>query len=152
MMSGAKDEVLRLRARHFSKSQSVSYSNAGSLMIVRGEGTRLFDENGIGYLDTRNNVAHCGHCHPRVVAAVAGQVGLLNTNTRYLHPNATALAERLAGLFPDPLDVVFFCNSGSEANDLALRLARAYADGCDNTIVVEGSYHGHTLGTLDVST
>lgn len=78
-------------------------------------------------------------------------MAVLNTNTRYLHPTITTLAERLVSLLPDPLEVVFFCNSGSEANDLALRLARAYADGSANTIVVDRAYHGHTLGTLEVS-
>lgn len=108
------------------------------------------DVNGVSYLDTRNNVAHCGHQHPRVVKAIQRQVAQLNTNTRYLHPNVTVLAQRLANLLPDPLEVVFFVNSGSEANDLALRLARAYT-GSNNTIVVDGAYHGHTLAVLEVS-
>ncbi len=83
--------------------------------------------------------------------AVAEQVATLNTNTRYLHPHMTLLAERLCQTLPDPLEVVFFCNSGSEANDLALRLARAYSGGSLNTICIDGGYHGHTLATLDVS-
>jgi 4-aminobutyrate aminotransferase-like enzyme len=85
------------------------------------------------------------------VQAIQRQVALLNTNTRYLHPTMTRLADRLVRLLPDPLEVVFFCNSGSEANDLALRLARAYAEGSENTIVIDRAYHGHTLGTLQVS-
>ena len=101
-------------------------------------------------MDTRNNVAHCGHGHPSVVRAVQKQVATLNTNTRYLHQNVAILADRLVRLLPDPLEVVFFVNSGSEANDLALRLARAYTKS-KNTIVVEGAYHGHTLGCLEVS-
>lgn len=109
------------------------------------------DEQGVSYLDTRNNVAHCGHGHPRIVRAVQEQLAQLNTNTRYLHPNMALLAERLLNLLPDPLDVVFFCNSGSEANDLALRLARAHSGGSNNTIVVDGAYHGHTLAALEVS-
>jgi len=102
-------------------------------------------------------VAHCGHNNPRVIEAVQDQVGILNTNTRYLHPNMVVLAQRLAALLPDPLEVVFFCNSGSEANDLALRLARAYNSAAGgkgshtNTIVVQGAYHGHTLANLEVS-
>lgn len=110
------------------------------------------DDRGMSYLDTRNNVAHCGHCHPRIVAAVSAQVALLNTNSRYLHPVVCELAGRLVATLPgDSLDTVFFCNSGSEANDLALRLARAWSNGCTNTIVVDGAYHGHTLATLEVS-
>ena len=111
----------------------------------------MMDESGISYLDTRNNVAHCGHCHPHVVEAVQHQVALLNTNTRYLHPNITQLGERLLNKFPPALNKIFFVNSGSEANDLALRLARAYSGGSTNTIVVEGAYHGHTLGVLEIS-
>jgi ethanolamine-phosphate phospho-lyase len=109
------------------------------------------DETGTSYLDTRNNVAHCGHGNVRVAQAVQEQVGLLNTNTRYLHPTMAVLAERLTQHLPDPLQVVFFCNSGSEANDMALRLARAYSAGSCNTIVVEGAYHGHTMANLEVS-
>lgn len=116
----------------------------------QGHGSRLIDETGRSYLDTRNNVAHCGHNHPHVVQAVQEQVATLNTNTRYLHPNVALLAQRLSATLPDPLDLVFFCNSGSEANDLALRLARAYS-GSRNTIVVDGAYHGHTLAVLECS-
>jgi 4-aminobutyrate aminotransferase-like enzyme len=139
-----------LRKTKLSPSLSLSYENSGPLMILRGQGSRLMDQNGGSYLDTRNNVAHVGHCHPKVVAAVQDQVAHLNTNTRYLHPNICLLAERLLRLFPSPLEVVFFVNSGSEANDLALRLARAKT-GCKNAIVMDHAYHGHTMGTLDVS-
>ena len=100
--------------------------------------------------DTRNNVCHVGHQHPKVVKAVQQQVAFLNTNTRYLHPNVACLASRLVQLLPDPLEVVFFVNSGSEANDLALRLARAHG-GNKNTIVVDRAYHGHTLAVLEIS-
>lgn len=111
----------------------------------------MIDEAGISYLDTRNNVAHCGHCHPRIVQAVQEQVATVNTNTRYLHPVTCELAKRLVQTLPAPLDTVFFCNSGSEANDLALRLARVWAGGSNNTIVVDGAYHGHTIATVEVS-
>lgn len=111
----------------------------------------MIDENGISFLDTRNNVAHCGHCHPKIVRAIQQQQGTLNTNTRYLHPTTCALAKRLTDKLPAGLDTVFFVNSGSEANDLALRLAKVWAGGCNNTIVVENAYHGHTQATLDVS-
>lgn len=150
LSSISKKSVLALRQKHLSKSVSVSYLNSGGLMIMKGLGSKLYDENNQPYLDTRNNVCHVGHCHPKVVDAVKKQISLLNTNTRYLHPNAVILAERLTNLLPDPLEVVFFVNSGSEANDLALRLARAHTKS-DNTIVVEGGYHGHTLQVLQVS-
>ena len=110
----------------------------------------MFDEMGNSFLDTRNNVAHCGHGHPHIVRAVQQQVAILNTNTRYLHQNVTVLADRLVELLPNPLEVVFFVNSGSEANDLALRLARAHTKS-KNTIVVDGAYHGHTMACLEVS-
>jgi len=144
------DKTLNLRNKHFSSSLSVSYSNSGPLMILKGSGSRLVDHRGISYLDTRNNVAHVGHCNQRVVNAVQQQVSLVNTNSRYLHPNLCILASRLSSLLPDPLEVVFFVNSGSEANDLALRLARAHTQSC-HTIVLDHAYHGHTLANLAVS-
>lgn len=146
----SKEQVLELRKQHFCDAVSVSYSNTDPLMIVGGSGSKLYDSDGRDFLDTRNNVCHVGHQHPAVVAAVQRQVATVNTNTRYLHPNATLLAQKLANLLPDPLEVVFLVNSGSEANDLALRLARA-ATGSDNTICVDGAYHGHTLACLEVS-
>ena len=146
----SKEEVLELRKKHFCDAVSVSYSNTNPLMIIGGNGSKLYDSEGQEYLDTRNNVCHVGHQHPAVVTAVQRQIATVNTNTRYLHPNATLLAQKLASLLPDPLEVVFLVNSGSEANDLALRLARA-ATGSDNTICVDGAYHGHTLACLEVS-
>ena len=146
----SKTEVRLLRERYFSKSVSVSYSNTDPLMIIGGKGCKLHDSSGRSFLDTRNNVSHVGHSNPGVVEAVQQQVASLNTNTRYLHPNASLLAQRLANLLPSSLEVVFLVNSGSEANDLALRLARA-ATKCKNTIVVDRAYHGHTLACLEVS-
>jgi ethanolamine-phosphate phospho-lyase len=170
----SKDEVLRKRRKYCSNSLSISYLNTDPLLILRGQGTRLYDEQNVAYLDTRNNVAHVGHAHIRWVAAVQRQVAILNTNTRYLHPAMCQLAERLLQTFPSPfqegelpLTKVFFCNSGSEANDLALRLTRAFVRQCDDAvrnsdlkppnqkripiIVAEHAYHGHTLATVDVS-
>ncbi|CAK9033653.1 unnamed protein product, partial [Durusdinium trenchii] len=104
------------------------------------------------YLDTRNNVCHVGHSHPRVARAVAQQVEQLNTNTRYLHPNLCLLAKRLTETFPtgSGLEVCFFVNSGSEANDLATRLAFARSRS-RNIIVVDHGYHGHTQQTIEIS-
>ena len=117
-----REEVETLRARHMGPSLSLSYDRP--LEIVRGRGTYLFDKRGRAYLDCVNNVCHVGHCHPHVVAAAQEQIATLNTNTRYLHDNAVRYSKRLATLLPDPLEVCFFVNSGSEANELALRLAR----------------------------
>jgi ethanolamine-phosphate phospho-lyase len=120
--------------------RSFSFCQIELVISVQGQGSRLIDEAGKSYLDTRNNVAHVGHGNPHVVKAVQEQVAILNTNTRYLHPNMAQLAERLiTQWFPDTdLQVVIFVNSGSEANDLALRLARAHT-GSKNTIVVDGA-------------
>jgi hypothetical protein len=108
-----KYEVQQQRLKHFMKCVSISYANSGGLMIMQGKGSRLMDETGRSYLDTRNNVCHVGHCHPRVVKAVSRQLAMLNTNTRYLHPNVCKLAERLCAKCPESLQVVVFVNSGS---------------------------------------
>jgi 4-aminobutyrate aminotransferase-like enzyme len=97
-----------------------------------------------------NNVPLVGHSHPRVVRAIQAQAGLLNTNTRYLHDHVVRYAERLTALTPEPLRVCFFVNSGSEANDLALRMARNHT-GRQDVIVLENAYHGHTASLIDVS-
>ncbi|MDP6540305.1 MAG: aminotransferase class III-fold pyridoxal phosphate-dependent enzyme [Planctomycetota bacterium] len=136
------------RARHLAPSLGLSY--ADPLEIVRGEGAWLYDAKGDAYLDCVNNVCHVGHCHPTVVAAAAEQMAVLNTNTRYLHENAVRLAERLCGLLPDPLSVCFFVCSGSEANELALRLART-ATGRHDVAVVDGAYHGNTSSLIELS-
>eukprot|EP00927_Polykrikos_kofoidii_P050426 TRINITY_DN44343_c0_g1_i1.p1 TRINITY_DN44343_c0_g1~~TRINITY_DN44343_c0_g1_i1.p1 ORF type:complete len:495 (-),score=71.38 TRINITY_DN44343_c0_g1_i1:277-1761(-) len=148
----SKADIWRLRREHFCASQSVSYSNTDPLLVVRGEGSRLFDEQGREYLDTRNNVCHVGHAHPYVAKAVAQQVATLNTNTRYLHPNLSLLASRLTSTFPtgSGLEVCFFVNSGSEANDLAMRLAFARSRSRE-VICVDHGYHGHTQQTIDIS-
>ena len=111
--SGDKQKVQEQRLKHFMKAISISYANSGGLMIMRGKGSKLIDETGRSYLDTRNNVCHVGHCHPRVVEAVSRQLATLNTNTRYLHPNVSELAERLCAKCPQSLEVVVFVNSGS---------------------------------------
>jgi len=105
---------------------------------------------GRGYLDCVNNVAHVGHEHPHVVRAGRRQMGVLNTNTRYLHPAILEYAERLAALLPDPLSICFFVNSGSETNELALRMARAHTGG-SGVVAIGSGYHGNTQGLVDVS-
>ncbi|HVS64563.1 MAG TPA: aminotransferase class III-fold pyridoxal phosphate-dependent enzyme [Thermoanaerobaculia bacterium] len=141
-------DLLERRRRVLSPSLSLSYRRP--LEIARGRSAYLIDRDGRRYLDLVNNVCHVGHCHPRVVAAAARQTALLNTNTRYLHPAVVRYAERLLERFPEPLEVCFFVNSGSEANDLALRLARA-ATGRREVICLEGAYHGHLSSLIEVS-
>ncbi len=139
--------VARRRAR-LNPALSLSYREP--LKLVRGAGANLYDEDGQPYLDCVNNVAHVGHGHPRVLRAARRQLALLNTNTRYLHDCIVDYAEALSATLPDPLSVCFFVNSGSEANELALRLARACAGG-DHFIVIDQAYHGHTSALIDIS-
>jgi 4-aminobutyrate aminotransferase-like enzyme len=121
------------------------------LHLVRGEGVWLFDSDGKKYLDMYNNVAHVGHCHPRVVDAICGQAGVLNTHTRYLHENVLDYAERLTGKLPNGLDTAMFCCTGSEANELALRIARV-ATGGTGIVVTDSAYHGNSQATFEIST
>ena len=136
--------------RHRLLGPNLSISYRTPLRIVRGIGSYLYDDQGRSYLDSVNNVAHVGHAHPHVVAAGQRQMSVLNTNTRYLHENVLEYAERLGALLPGELSVCFFVNSGSEANDLALRLIRAHTGGND-VICVENGYHGHSQALIDVS-
>lgn len=121
------------------------------LHLVRGEGVWLYDADGNKYLDMYNNVPHVGHCHPRVVEAICRQAGVLNTHTRYLHDNVVDLAERLTATLPTELDTAMFSCTGSEANELALRIARKVSDGA-GIVVASHSYHGNTQATYEVST
>ena len=146
--SPSREETLAARRRLLGPNLSLSYRRP--LKIVRGWMQHLFDDTGRAYLDTFNNVPLVGHSHPRVVRAAREQLGLLNTNTRYLHDNAVRYAERLTALLPEPLRVCWFVSSGSEANELALRLARAKT-GRDDVIVLEHAYHGNTARLVDVS-
>jgi 4-aminobutyrate aminotransferase-like enzyme/Ser/Thr protein kinase RdoA (MazF antagonist) len=143
-----KGATLALRRARIGKNLSVAYKEP--VKIVRGWMQYLYDEEGRRYLDAYNNVPHVGHCHPRVVKAGREQMSVLNTNTRYLHDLINEYAERLCATLPDPLRVCFFVNSASEANELALRLARARAHRRD-VIALEAAYHGHTNMLIDIS-
>lgn len=147
---GAVDREALLERRRARLGPSLSLSYADPLYIRRGEGSWLFDEHERAYLDCVNNVCHVGHSHPRVVAAIAEQAARLNTNTRYLHEGIVDYAERLCATLPEPLSVVFLVCSGSEANELALRIARAHT-GAEQVAVVDGAYHGNTSTLVDLS-
>jgi 4-aminobutyrate aminotransferase-like enzyme len=108
------------------------------------------DADGKRYLDAYNNVPHVGHCHPRVVAALSRQASILNTHTRYLDENVVAYAERLTSLFDRELSMVMFCCTGSEANELALRIARDCSGGM-GIISTAWAYHGNTAAVMQVS-
>lgn len=120
------------------------------LHLVRGEGVWLWDKAGKRYLDCYNNVASVGHCHPRVVAAIAEQIGVLNTHTRYLHDGVVAYAERLLATMPGELGHVMFTCTGSEANDLALRITRSHLRR-EGVIVTRLAYHGLTEAVSELS-
>jgi 4-aminobutyrate aminotransferase-like enzyme/Ser/Thr protein kinase RdoA (MazF antagonist) len=142
------EETLKRRRALLGKNLSISYEHP--LKIARGWMQYLYDDTGRAYLDVYNNVPLVGHSHPRVVRAAQEQLALLNTNTRYLHDNVNHYAERLTQRLPEPLRMCFFVNSGSEANELALRLARAHT-GREDVIVLEHAYHGHTNALIDIS-
>jgi 4-aminobutyrate aminotransferase-like enzyme len=144
----SKDETLATRRRLFGHNLSIAYRDP--LEIVRGWKQYLFDDVGRRYIDAYNNVPHVGHAHPRVVAAGQRQMALLSTNTRYLSDVVNDYAERLTATFPESLSVCYLVNSASEANELALRLTRAYT-GRTDMIVLEAAYHGNTTGLIDLS-
>jgi 4-aminobutyrate aminotransferase-like enzyme len=129
---------------------NLSLSYAHPLHIVRGSMQYLWDADSRRYLDAYNNVPHVGHCHPRVVQAGQAQMAILNTNTRYLHERVLDYAEALGATLPGALKVCYFVNSGSEANELALRLARAHTRSRE-LIVLEHAYHGNTTTLIDIS-
>ncbi|MVO16578.1 aminotransferase class III-fold pyridoxal phosphate-dependent enzyme [Parasedimentitalea huanghaiensis] len=143
-----KKEVLAGRKAHFGGNLSLTYSDP--VMLVRGWRHHLFDEWGRPYLDAYNNVPHVGHAHPRIQAVAADQLKRMNSNTRYLHPAQTAFADKVLSKLPDSFEVCFFVNSGTEANELALRLARAHT-GAKGMVTPDHGYHGNTTGVIDVS-
>jgi 4-aminobutyrate aminotransferase-like enzyme len=144
-----EEQVLELRRKHFAPNLSLSFADA-PLCVLRGHGTYLYTADGRAILDCVNNVAHVGHSHPRVASAAFEQLMEINTNTRYLSPTRVIYAQKLLETFPPGLSVVFLVNSGSEANDLALRLARAYTKQ-EDVIVLGSAYHGHTTLLIEIS-
>ena len=142
------NEILDLRSKHLGPSLSIAYDEP--LHIVRGAGQYIFDAKGNRYLDCVNNIQHVGHCHPKVVEAAQSQYETLNTNTRYLDETIVKYAKELTATLPDGLDVCFFTNSGSEANDLALRMARECSKSKE-TIVLDGAYHGNLSSLIEIS-
>jgi 4-aminobutyrate aminotransferase-like enzyme/Ser/Thr protein kinase RdoA (MazF antagonist) len=145
----SSDELLTRRRRVLGSAlESLSYRTP--LHLVRGDGAWMEAADGRRYLDAYNNVPVVGHEHPRVVDAIARQATTLNTNTRYLHEHVVELAERVVATMPDGLDTVLFVNSGSEANDLAWRLATTVT-GADAGIATAWSYHGVTHAIADFS-
>lgn len=144
----AKSETLADRRATIGGNLSIAYRDP--VKIVRGWMQYLYSDEGRGFLDAYNNVPHVGHCHPRVVEAGVSQMRVLNTNTRYLNDLLAGYAKKLLATLPDSLDVCYFVNSASEANELALRLSRAYT-GQRDMIVLDAAYHGNTTSLIDIS-
>lgn len=140
--------LLSVRRRIIGPSVKLAYRRP--LHVVRASMQYVYDADGRRYIDAYNNVPHVGHSHPKIFDAVAGQLALINTNTRYLHESLERFAEALTATLPEPLRVCYFVNSGSEANELALRLARAHTGAID-LIVLDAAYHGNTNTMIDIS-
>jgi 4-aminobutyrate aminotransferase-like enzyme len=147
MSVGLRDAVER-RLRSFGSGAVLFYQEP--LRMERAEGVWMFDTEGRRYLDLYNNVPSVGHAHPRVVEAIRRQVGLLNTHTRYLNDVVDSYAERLLATFPAEIDRLVLTCTGSEANDLALRIAKVVT-GRAGFVVTETAYHGNTAAVTDVS-
>ncbi len=142
------ESLIEYRKNHLGKGLSLQYKVP--IKMVRGDGVYLMDQYGQKYLDTVNNVAHVGHEHPAVVRAGQEQMALINTNSRYLHNNINAFAAELLETLPQELSVLHFVNSGSEANELALRMLKT-ATGQTDIIASEVGYHGNTNACVDIS-
>jgi len=140
--------LLERRYRVMGRNSPLFYDKP--LHLVRGEGVWIFDADGNRYLDAYNNVPHVGHSHPRVVAALGRQAAVLNTHTRYLDENIVSYAERLTALFDPTLSMAAFCCTGSEANELALRIARDCSGG-QGILSTAWAYHGNTAAVMQVS-
>ncbi|MFI0367942.1 aminotransferase class III-fold pyridoxal phosphate-dependent enzyme [Actinomadura sp. 1N219] len=141
-------KALEGRRTHLPDSHPMYFKRP--ISMVRARDCRFYDEEGRSYLDALNNVTLVGHSHPRLVETAARQLGRLNTNTRFVYDTLTEYAERLTATLPDGLDVVYFVNSGSEANDLALRMSR-YLTKRDDVVIIDDAYHGYTSVVSDVS-
>ena len=143
-----RNEIFKLRKAHLGPSLSMSYDKP--LHIVKGFGQYLYDSEGKCYLDAVNNIQHVGHSHPKIAKVAEKQFKNLNTNTRYIDETIVKYAKALTDKLPENLDVCFFTNSGSEANDLALRIARTITNS-NQTIVLGAGYHGNLSSLVDIS-
>lgn len=142
------DHLLKIRKERIGANLSISYKKP--LKIIKGAFQYLYDDQGDTFIDCVNNVSHVGHCHPVVVRAMQQQAAKLNTNTRYLHDSLLEYAKLITDSLPDPLSVCYFTNSGSEANDLAIRISRHYTRQKD-VIVLDHAYHGTSTVAMELS-
>lgn len=145
---GTDDPLIAARERVLGPAYRLFYDKP--VHLVRGEGSHLFDADGTRYLDAYNNVASVGHCHPHVTAAVSQQLQTLNTHTRYLHRGIVDYSERLLATMPVELDQVMYACTGSEVNDLALRVA-VMRTGATGIVITRDAYHGNTASVTAIS-
>lgn len=143
------ETLVERRARLMGPNVSTFYRQP--VHLVKGEGVWVWDINGKRYLDCYNNVPHVGHCHPRVVQAICQQAGTLNTHTRYLHDGVLDYIERLTATFSHGIAQAIMTCTGSEANDIAIRMAQA-ATGKTGIIATDATYHGNTMAVSQLST
>nr|WP_121269568.1 aminotransferase class III-fold pyridoxal phosphate-dependent enzyme [Pedobacter schmidteae] len=144
----ADEDLKQERKQVVGANLSISYKK--NLKIGRGALQYLYDDKGDTYIDCVNNVSHVGHCHPVVVKAMQKQLAKLNTNTRYLHDSLVSYARMITSSLPPKLKVCYFCNSGSEANDLAIRISRHFTKQKD-VIVLDHAYHGTSTVAMELS-
>ena len=142
------DPLIEARQRVLGPAYRLFYDKP--VHLVRGQGTRLYDADGQSYLDAYNNVASVGHCHPHVIDSVTRQLSMLNTHTRYLHEGIVDYSQRLLAGMPEQIDQVMYACTGSEVNDLALRVAAMYT-GARGVIVTTEAYHGNTEAVTAIS-
>ncbi len=144
----SRADLIQIRKNHLGPNLSLSYKEP--LRMQRGFMQYLYNQKGQRFLDTINNVPHVGHQNPRVVRAAQKQIAVFNSNTRYLQKNLMEYAQQLCATMPEALSVCYFVNSGSEANELAMRLAKTYSNQTD-FLAVEVGYHGNTQNCIDIS-
>jgi 4-aminobutyrate aminotransferase-like enzyme len=145
---GDGDPLIAARERVLGPANRLFYDRP--VHLVRGLGSHVFDADGVRYLDAYNNVVSVGHCHPHVVDAVMRQMSTLNTHMRYLHRGVVDYSDRLLATMPNEIDQVMYACTGSEANDLALRVAEIYT-GARGVIVTRDAYHGNTASVMPIS-
>jgi ethanolamine-phosphate phospho-lyase len=146
-------ELIRQRDKHMGPNVSVFYKQDGGVVVTEGKGAYMIDVQGNRYLDCANNVACVGHSHPAVVKAGCNALKHIQTNGRFLHPTQQRYVSKLLATFPEELNTVYFVNSGTEANDLALRMARDHttAKNPKDVIVLDSAYHGHSQAIFEIS-
>ena len=150
-------DLISQREKQMGPNVSVFYKEDGGLVVTSGKGSYMRDVDGNLHLDCCNNVAAVGHAHPAVVAAGCAELSQIQTNGRFLHPTRQRFLKKFLATFPSELNVVYLVNSGSEANDLALRIARMYSTRLgkaakpNDVIVLDSAYHGHTQSLVEIS-